>query len=155
MSNERFITPQEVINIVFDGNMDIAKIKDNYIESAQIGFLKPAIGKVLYDSLVTNGLGAVTEDARLFKVALAYWVAYVASPFIAVRSNSIGYTKVQIDENVPLSDAELASVRANYISMASRFISSYLDNLTLAENALLDADDETSIIGGLILDTED
>lgn len=155
MTTERFITPQEVVNLVFDSRMEAALIKDHYIEIAQKAYLRPKITSDLYDYLVTNGLGTIAEEARLFKTALAYWVAYVASPFLASKASSSGFTKQANDDNIPLSETEMKCIRANYITMATAFLDEYIALIEAREETNYtnsdDTKDTTEIIGGIVL----
>lgn len=89
------ITDAEVISIALpDYENPVTTIADAYIHSAQLNWLRPALGRALYDHL-TNAVAAATltpEEQELMdeylKPCLAWWVKCEAMPHIAYESRN-------------------------------------------------------------------
>ena len=91
---ELIITPQEVVDMAFEGEYGITpeRIGNNVIASAQQKFIKPVFGNLL------NELGEnspYTELKKLVKAALAQYVKLLMIPKLAVSMGNGGITQIK------------------------------------------------------------
>lgn len=93
------ITAKEIIDrAIPDANFDEAYLKDRYIESAQLNYIRPILGDDFYD-LVIAAPSSYSALTPYIKDCLAFYVLVEALPLIhthltsrGVVSNSTDYT---------------------------------------------------------------
>lgn len=133
MSVLLLITEQEVKDITsVPDNVDVSKLR-HHIQSAQDIYIKPAISETCYDALldsVDNDDPTVLEttlldgDSRSFaglKVALAWWVLYLAYPDLWITIGNSTVQKKTGDSFEPVSLAELNMKRKAAESVAAHY----------------------------------
>lgn len=104
------ITPDEVIELAFSPHdrIDPAIITDTRIETAQLKFVEPVLGK-LYPALID---GAYGEFCREFiKPATAYFVKYHIFLHLSVRIGNDGIIRLRPADSTPADASEIARLR--------------------------------------------
>ena len=173
MSVLLLISPQEIKDLTsLTENADANKFR-HHIQAAQDIYIKPAISETCYDALldaVDNNNPTALEtilldgDDRSFaglKVALAWWVVYLAYPDLAISIGNSGIYKKTSDSFEPVSLAELNLKRdtakttaQHYTGYLIDYIKKHSDNYTCYScdglTPLTDADDVNG--GGIALD---
>ena len=76
MANPCLMTPIEIISIAYITELDPAMIKDSFILTAQVQYIKPALTAPLYDDVLLDPSGALygTLVEDYIKPCLAYYV---------------------------------------------------------------------------------
>ena len=173
MSVLLLISEQEVKNLTsLPENADSSKFR-HHIQSAQDIYIKPAIGETCYDALldsIENDDPTALEttllngDNRSFaglKIALAWWILYLAYPDLAISISNTGVHKKTSDNFEPVSLAELNLKRdvaettaQGYTGYLIDYIKKHSDDYTCYScegiTQLTDADDVNG--GGIALD---
>ncbi len=76
MANPCLMTPLEIISIAYITELDPAMIKDSFILTAQVQYIKPALTAPLYDDVLLDPTGTLygTLVEDFIKPCLAYYV---------------------------------------------------------------------------------
>ena len=76
MANPCLMTPLEIISIAYITELDPAMIKDSFILTAQVQYIKPVLTAPLYDDVLLDPSGALygTLVEDYIKPCLAYYV---------------------------------------------------------------------------------
>jgi hypothetical protein len=176
MSVLHLITEQEIKDLTpMPNNVDVSKFR-HHIQSAQDIYIKPAIGETCYDNLldsVENDDPTALEtilldgDNRSFaglKVALAWWVLYLAYPNLWVSISNSTVQKKTGDNFEPVSAAELNISRKVAESTANHYTTYLIEYIQKNESdytcyvcdgitPLTDSDDFNG--GGIALDNNE
>lgn len=119
MAIQQLITEQEVKDITSLSNNAEASRFRHYIQVAQDIHIKPAISETCYNSLLDSVEASdptaletvlLDGDGRSFsgiKVALAWWVLYLAYPDLATSITNSGVVKKTGENFEPISISEL------------------------------------------------
>jgi len=149
MSVLLLITTQEIKDLTpLSDNTDDKKLR-NHIQSAQDLYIKPAISETCYDALldsVENDDPTALEttlldgDNRSFaglKIALAYWVAWLAYPDIWISQGNTGVTKKTSEkyeaveaEDFHFKRQEIENVASSYTNYLISYIKKHTDDYT-------------------------
>jgi len=137
MSVLLLITEQEVKDLTsVSGNVDVAKFR-HHIQSAQDMYIKPAIGETCYDALLdaveNDDLTALETtlldgDNRSFaglKLALAWWVLWLAYPDLWLTIGNTTVQKKSGDNFESVSAAEL-NMKRKTAENAATYYTNYL-----------------------------
>ena len=147
-------------------NYDPAIFKESVIEAAELEYIKPILGADLYDEIRTQyraetltALNRTLVNDYLKKV-LAYYTVYMCLPTMMVDISSVGMQLNSTEFSSPISSGLRAEVGQSIQSIAKAFTDKavqYLeDNSTdyPLYNSGDNVENDTSIIGGIILDEE-
>ena len=167
------ITEQEVKNLTsMPSNADASKFR-HYMQAAQDEYIKPAIGETCYDLLLdaveNDNLTALETtlldgDDRSFpgaKVALAWWILWLAYPDMWIEMSGSTISKKTGDNFESVSAAEFAIKRKSAEDQASRYtnyliayIKDNLDDYTCYSCAGLTPLLEDTTMSGIALDND-
>lgn len=154
------ITATQVIDIAFtNSSTDTALVRDSLINVAELQYIKPALGKELYDLLVSEypsswtGLNETLYTSYV-QPALAYFVKLKCLPDMNINTTSQGL----MSNNAEFSNQVASQMRAELAESTKQIAETYLaagvdyieDNLSsfVASNT-----DQTSsgLIGGMLI----
>src|SRR3990167_8525521 len=166
---KQMINATEVKTLVLSRkNFDESIIKDSIIEAAEQEYIKAILGKDLYDEIRTQyKANTLTADNLLLvndylKPALAHYVIYLCLPTMMVDISSAGLQLNNTEFSSPISSSLRAEVAQTMIGLAQTFINKAIEfieeQFDLGKYPLYDkvenVENDTSIIGGIILDDE-
>jgi len=129
------ITAQECIDLAFTNkNVNLALLKNNFIEIAQEDHIRPVLGIKFYDELITQS--PFTADNQkvidLLKPALAFYVKYEALPDLIIQLGNKG-ARIPTDEfSIAVSNEQrsefLRKIKSHGDSLANKMIRFIEDN---------------------------
>ena len=153
------ITKTQVVSLAFSRKISETKITDSIIKSAEWKYIKPILGKDLY-----NAISAAPTDSKysvilpIIQEALAWWVKYIALPEILVEISDTGAHLINASNAQVASDQrfiELKEATADTANRLTHLITDWLnDDTTLTdyypgENP----QNQVEIAGGILFDT--
>lgn len=164
---EQLITPGEVVKYCIPSkNFDTSLIKTTYIESAELQHIKPVLTKDLWDEIYTQYRSDTLSENNTvlvndyIKPALAFYVLHTASPLIHIQHTSAGVQINNTEFSTSASSAQRAETQTAILKIADSFVNrmkEYIENnLTLFPQYSQgnNIDNNTSLVGGIILDTD-
>ena len=109
---ELIITPQEVVEMAFEGEYGITpeRIGNNVIASAQQKFIKPVLGD-LFDKLEDDS--SYPELKELVKAALAQYVKLLMIPKLAVSMGNGGITHIKGTHFASANEESIKALKEN------------------------------------------
>ena len=141
MSILLLITEQEVKDLTsVADNVDVSKLR-HHIQIAQDTYIKPAIGETCYDALLdatdnddftaleTTLLDGDNRSFAGLKMALAWWVLYLAYPGLHMTIGNATVQKKTGDNFEPVNLSELSLLRKSSESTAmsyTRYLIAYI-----------------------------
>jgi hypothetical protein len=158
------ITPAEVNSIAFSESGFYGPfIKDSLIETAQLSWLRPAIGEELYNLLLTEKeAGSYSESSQaildmFIRPALAWYAAWLTLPFAANKINSLGVMDTFFDYKKFDGTDTGETARQAYLSLANTYRTALVDYLE-TNKALYPLyrtqNKVVTLLGGLLIDRQ-
>lgn len=156
------VSKSEVVSLAFNRAISTTKIIDNQILVAELRYIKPILGKTLYDNIVLSPLDSkYTILLPMIKNALAYWVKFTILPEIFVEISDLGAHTPNANNASTLNDQRFIELRDNIADSAKQFtqlITEYL-NLNLSSfpeySPGSNPQNDTIIAGGIIFHNQD
>ena len=113
--------PADVVSLAInDPQFDTNLIKAEYIEAAQLGYIKPLLGTDFYD-LVVASPSSYSTLVGYIKHALAYYTLVKALPFIHIHLVSQGIQLNWSDYGNAATDSQRAALSDAAKSMGDTF----------------------------------
>jgi hypothetical protein len=128
------ITAAEVVALAFtDTNLTTGLIKDSFIEIAEQQYIRPALGDKFFAALRASAPAGdnKTFDDNYLKIALAFFVKYVAMPDLAMKITGAGVAISQPGGTVTPTDKQREGVSQAAMDGAQTLLKAaidYLDN---------------------------
>lgn len=151
------ISKPEIVSIAFNRAISDTKFSDSLIMAAELRYIKPILGKDLYDAIVLAPSDAqyITLLA-LIKQSLAHWVKYMALPEIYVIISDTGAHKVNASNAQQIDDQRFIELRDQVSDIAkvhSYAITEYLNKSTFSNYySGKNPQNTVEISGGIIFD---
>lgn len=123
------ITPQETINIAFQGLSDINAdlICESKINAAQYKFIRPVVGSDMYRCLM---LGEYSDFVHTYiKPALAYFVRYTVLPDISLQVGNAGIMQYSGQYSSAATDKQRETLRAQALDDGNTLLNEAVDEL--------------------------
>jgi len=151
------ISSNEVIELAFDRNVDVAKIRDNIILGAQLRHIKPVLGEDFYDLVIATP-SSYTALVEKINPPLAYFVKYYILPVLKTEVGTVGMAQIRGQNRNAPPDSDYDLMQNNALDSANMLIEELVKYLN--DNEALYPDYESGlneakgieIHGGIVMD---
>lgn len=153
----RFITAEDVIGMAFSRKLNVNKIPDSFIETAQYKYIRPILGEDLYEAVEADPTSATYATLMTYiKPALAWWIKYLVLPEIYVEIADTGVKTITNQNAQNVSDQRLIEIRENSRIVAEdkiKQLTEYLEDSDLTDYyGGSNPDNTITVAGGIIFD---
>ena len=152
------ILASEVVSLAFNRTISQTKFTAGLIQAAELRYIKPILTVDLYKAiLAAPGDSKYTTLLPMVKLALAYWVKYMALPEIFVEISDTGAHIVNASNAQVVNDQRFIELRDQVCDIAKQhthLITEYLnENTTLTTyNPGENPQNAVEIAGGILFD---